>query len=151
MAEPWKMPPLLKILEALGAVADGRVRETGEGAAAVASSDGRKTYTVTWDAATRTLSCNDNASYWQSYVGYPALAYLMVQGALPCAAGVAATLAGLEWKALNDRLRDHDKVLAHLERERGLDLAAARAQARAVLDALAALAPVKPARRTRPA
>ena len=150
MSESWKMPPMLKVFEAFGALADGRVRETGEGAAAVAASDGRKTYTVTWDAATRTLSSNDNASYWQGYAGYPALAYLMHRGLLPCEAQVAAIFAGIEWKALNDRLRDHDKVIAHLEQERGLELTAARAQARAVLEALAALAPLKPAKRVRP-
>ena len=44
MAQAWKMPPLIKVYEAMGAVGDGRVRIVDEANALVTSSDGSKTY-----------------------------------------------------------------------------------------------------------
>ena len=46
LGERWKMPPLIKIYEALGAIADGRVQLEGEEHATVLSSDRSKTYDV---------------------------------------------------------------------------------------------------------
>jgi len=70
------MPPKVKIYEALGAVADGRVvvgNDNGE----VSSSSGNKKYVVRWDAKNKAIMTNDNGTYWQGYLGYPAIAYLM--------------------------------------------------------------------------
>jgi hypothetical protein len=150
MPQPWNQPPVLKIYEALGALADGRVRETGAGQAAVTSSVGNMQYTVTWAPATRTLSSNDNASFWQGYLGYPGLAYLMLKGELPCDAALAARLAGIEWKKINTKLKDHAKVIQFLAETKGIDLAAAEAFARQVLAALAARPIFRPAKRPSP-
>jgi len=76
--QPWKMPPLIKVYEALGAVADSRVRILGERHAAVVSSEGDKTYAV--EIAEREVSANDNASYWQGYLGYPGIAVMITRG-----------------------------------------------------------------------
>ena len=65
MTAQWKTPPVLKVLEALGALADCRVVESGPGQATVASSDGSKHYAVSWDEKERIVSSNDNASVWQ--------------------------------------------------------------------------------------
>ena len=78
----WKLPPRAKVFEAFSAVADGRVRLTGPGSATVTSSGGDKTYDVEWSEDGRTIAANDNASYWQGYLGYPALAVLLERGEL---------------------------------------------------------------------
>ena len=79
-----KLPPIEKVYEAWSAVADGRVAlHPDERRAAIASSNGAKTYTVAWNENGSTYSSNDNATYWQGYAGYPVIAVLMLQGRLP--------------------------------------------------------------------
>ena len=46
---PWKVPPRVKVLEALGAIGDGRIIFTGELEAQVTGSDGSRVYRVVWD------------------------------------------------------------------------------------------------------
>lgn len=55
-----KLPPIEKIYEAYSAIADGRVT-LGDGQAKVTSSDGAKTYTVSWNESE--YRSNDNATY----------------------------------------------------------------------------------------
>ena len=74
----WKLPPIAKVYEALSAVADGRVRITGDTAAQVTSSTRDKTYTVHWSPDLAHITANDNASHWQGYTGYPIIAVLFV-------------------------------------------------------------------------
>ena len=63
-----KLPPIEKVYEAWSAVADGRVAlHPDERRAAIASSNGAKTYTVAWNENGSTYSSNDNATYWQGY------------------------------------------------------------------------------------
>ena len=79
-----KLPPIAKVYEAWSAVADGRVKlHPDERRATVTSSNGEKEYTVSWDEDGAAYSSNDNATYWQGYAGYPVIAVLMEQGALP--------------------------------------------------------------------
>lgn len=136
-----KLPPLEKVHEAWSALADGRVSVCpDERRAAVASSDGRKEYTVTWDADGRVYSSNDNATYWQGYAGYPVLAVLMEQGRLPLDRAAAEAFAGVNWTALNEHFkRDYAAAVAHVVAERGLDAAQLDVSAHAVMDALASL------------
>jgi hypothetical protein len=115
----WTLPPRAKLFEALSAVADGRVRvltdRHGEGRAEVDSSDRRRTYLVEWSAGATTIAANDNASYWQGYLGYPAVAVLLVLRRLRCGDDIAASLAGIDWHELNRRYRrDYDAALGHV-------------------------------------
>jgi hypothetical protein len=154
----WEMPPPIKVYEALGAIGDGRVRPIDDSDAPggwdVVSSDGAKTYRVEISADGREISSNDNASYWQGYLGYPAIAVLMARGTLHASAEVTRMLAGIPWKELNRRFKnDYARTTAEVARivtERGGDLDAIRAEAAAILDALAALAPERGARRRPP-
>jgi len=68
-AVKWKLPPIVKAYEALGAIGDGRVKLLDERRALVTSSAGDKTYEVETSADGREISSNDNASYWQGYLG----------------------------------------------------------------------------------
>ncbi len=172
--EKWKIPPPIKVYEALGAVGDGRVRAIDgarvgaiDGARArainhdapparweVASSDAAKTYSVEISADGRELSSNDNASYWQGYLGYPGIAVLIARGALPASAEATRALAGIPWKELNRRFKNaYTRTTAEVARfvaERGGDFEAIRAEATAILEALADLAPERGARRRPP-
>jgi hypothetical protein len=154
----WKMPPAIKVYEALGAIGDGRVRAIDGDAAAnaweVVSSDGSKTYRVDLSVDGREISSNDNASYWQGYLGYPAIAVLMARGTLHASAETTRALAGLPWKELNRRFKnDYARTTAEVARvvtERGSDFDAIRAEAASILDALAALAPARGSRHRPP-
>ncbi|MCX4267446.1 MAG: hypothetical protein OSJ62_02105 [Lachnospiraceae bacterium] len=117
-----KMPPIEKIHEAYSAIADGRV-VLKEGEAEVVSSDLTKKYLVTWKEEVYTS--NDNASYWQGYLGYPILAVLMLQGKLSLDLEIAAYFKGIPWKVLNTEYKNRfseavKKILTQFEAE-GLD------------------------------
>lgn len=139
----WKLPPKAKAYEALGAVADGRVRVVSPTEAQVTSSGGDRVYTVSWTTDGRQFTSNDNASYWQGYAGYPIVAVLLATGVIEYDPGIAQALAGIPWKRLNDRhRRDYDAAVEEVLRdvaERGGDRAAVAAQAEAVHRQLAAL------------
>lgn len=151
---PWKMPPIAKVYEALGAVGDGRVEIVDAARAMVASSDGARRYEVTISADGREVSSNDNASFWQGYLGYPAIAVMIVRGLIGRPAEAISALAGVPWKQLNTRYRnDYDRTLDDaLARAaaRGFDPAAIRAAAAATLEELRALAPLRGPRRAPP-
>ena len=149
---PWKLPPRAKVFEAFTAVADGRVRLTGPGSATVTSSGGEKTYDVGWSEDGRTVTANDNASYWQGYLGYPIVAVLLARGELHAGEDAVAALAGVPWHELNQRYkRDYDAAVAHVLGELpGHDAATVEAEVDRVLADLAALDLQHAARGRRP-
>lgn len=115
MRKLWQLPPAIKVYEALGAVADGRVEIINDFRAKVGSSSGNKTYDVTFNLDTRELSVNDNGSYYQGYLGYPALAFLMIKGLLPLDKTLSNELKGIHWKQLNqENKNDFGKTVAYL-------------------------------------
>lgn len=108
----WKMPPKAKIYEALSAVADKRIEIKTSQAAEVKSSSGNKIYSVQWTEDFQTFVSNDNASYWQGYLGYPIIAVLIALKKLSCSLEIANQLAGVEWKKINDEhKRDYEKAI----------------------------------------
>ncbi len=110
----WKHPPIIKIYEALGSVADNRV-EISENAGKVFSSSGNKYYTIAYDPEARAIMSNDNASFWKGYLGYPSIAFLMKTGVLPYDASVAELLKGVVWKDINQKFKnDFDKTLEYI-------------------------------------
>jgi hypothetical protein len=154
----WKMPPPIKVYEALGAIGDGRVRPAGGSGASeewdVISSEGGKTYRVEISANGRAISSNDNASYWQGYLGYPAIAVLIARGTLGASGEATRALAAIPWKELNRRFKnDYARTTAEVARiagERAGDFEAIRDEAAAILGALAALGLERGARRRPP-
>ena len=140
---PWKIPPRAKVFEAFTAVADGRVRLTGPGSATVTSSRRDKTYDVEWSDDGRTVTANDNASYWQGYLGYPIVAVLLARGELRADDAAVKAMAGVPWHDLNRRFkRDYEAAVAQVLGElvaRGGDPALVEREVAAVLDQLRAL------------
>jgi hypothetical protein len=107
----WSQTPRVKIYEALGAVADGRVHVVGN-TAKVYSSSGNKFYTVSYDPALHAIMVNDNGSFYKGYLGYPAVAFLMQIGELPYSEAVAQKLKGVAWKDINQKFKnDFEKAI----------------------------------------
>jgi len=155
MPELWKLPPPIKIYEALGAIGDGRLRFEDEQRALVTSSEGDKTYAVELSADGREISSNDNASYWQGYLGYPAIAVLLMRGLYRPPANVIDALAGIPWKEINRHLKnDYAATIAEVNRiveASGHDPDAVASEVESILEALRTFAPMRGKRRRPPA
>ncbi len=102
----WKLPPIIKVYEALGAIADKRVMMKGDNASVISSS-GDKHYEVHYDPESLAISANDNGSYWQGYLGYPSIAFLIKKKVLSFDTAIAQSLRGVEWKKVNTRFKNN--------------------------------------------
>ena len=110
----WKTPPISKVYEGLGAVADERLEIAGNTAKCYSSS-GNKFYDIEYDGEQGAIMCNDNASYWKGYLGYPAIAFLLQTGMLPYDAALGELMKGIAWKDINQRYKnDFDAALAEI-------------------------------------
>jgi hypothetical protein len=139
----WKQPPIVKVYEAFTAVSGGHVSIVEPGRALVTSSDGARTYTVSWSEGGSSMISDDNGSRWQGYAGYPIIAVLLERGSLQADEAVTAPLAGVDWHELNDRFkRRYDAAIEHVLAEAaagGADREAIAAAAEEVLRQLADL------------
>lgn len=114
----WKQPPLIKVYEALGAVADATWIEATETFATVYSSSRRKSYRVEYSPKDQAIMANDNGSYWVGYLGYPTIAFLLARGILEYRPHLANLLKGVAWKDLNQIYKnDFEKTLEHLQKK----------------------------------
>lgn len=122
----WKLPPLIKVYEALGSIGDERIELLGNESAKVYSSSRQKFYTVTYDPATNAIMANDNGSYWQGYLGYPSIAFLLVKGILPLRPMYAQALSHIPWKRINTRFQNNfEKTQRLIDRQllaQGVDM-----------------------------
>ena len=119
----WKLPPEIKVLEALGAIADGRIKITPEGAKVV-SSDGTREYTVKFDEKAWAIGSTDNGSVFRGYYGYPIIAFLMLKGYLPLWKELSEALKGIPWRELNERYKRYwkvEKLIFERLKEKGFD------------------------------
>ncbi len=154
-APPWKMPPLIKVYEALGAIGDGRVKVIDDAHATVVSSEGDKSYDVETSPDLRTVSSNDNASFWQGYLGYPGIAVMLARGFYRIDERAKTALTGIAWKEINRRFKNnYDKTIAEIDSRlsgAGVDAADVLREAELVLEALHKFEPLRGARRRPPA
>jgi hypothetical protein len=119
----WKLPPEIKVLEALGAIGDGRIK-VEDNTATVISSDGSKTYTVRYDEEKHLIGSTDNGSVFKGYYGYPIVAFLMLKGLLPLRRDLAEALKGIPWREWNERYKRYwivEKIVLDRLKERGFD------------------------------
>lgn len=120
MATPGRLleaPPRIKVLEALGSIADGRVRFAGDREAIVGSSMGDREYRVYVDVERSEAYSDDNGTRFRGYVGYPIIAVLMLRGVLPYDERIAKALRGLPWRELNERFKRYAIVEGIVKRE----------------------------------
>lgn len=118
-----RTPPRIKVLEALSALADGRVRPIGEKEAEVISSDGSRTYKVFVDLGKRVAYSDDNGTMYRGYIGYPIISFLMARGVLPVDKRIGEALRGIPWRKLNEEYKKYDVVMGLVKaqlKERGI-------------------------------
>ncbi|MCE4613388.1 MAG: hypothetical protein F7C07_06115 [Desulfurococcales archaeon] len=114
------LPPDVKILEACGALGDGRVQLHDLGKAYMAivtSSSGEKTYRVVVKRITENIVeaySNDNGTIYRGYIGYPIISVLMLLGLLPRNSEVENSLKGIKWKELNEKYRKYSLTKLHV-------------------------------------
>ncbi len=107
------MPPRIKVMEALGALADERVERTQGNFFRVVSSDGSRTYRVYVEdlGGGRLRVCStDNGTVYRGYAGYPILSAMMLLGYLRRDPDVERALAGIPWRRLNEELKRYSLV-----------------------------------------
>lgn len=106
-------PPRIKILEAIGALGDNRVKEVNEFSCVVKSSTGDREYKVvliqSGEGSYRAYS-NDNGTIHRGYVGYPIIAFMMKKDILPVDGVVMKAMTGVPWKELNERYQKYALV-----------------------------------------
>lgn len=106
-------PPRIKVLEAVGAIGDGRIKIVGENKALVKSSTGEKDYTVVVvkeGVDIYRVFSNDNGTIYKGYIGYPIISLLILKGELPLDNVVARALSGIPWKELNEKYQRYAVV-----------------------------------------
>lgn len=119
-----RQPPRIKALEALAAVADGRVERLGDKAFLVRSSDGSRVYRVYVDPERGVAYSDDNGTRLRGYIGYPIIAALILMGLVPRDDVLAEALRGIPWRRLNEELKKYALVIERVKeivRERGVD------------------------------
>lgn len=132
-----KLPPIEKIYEAYTAIADKRIEMEGN-PARIASSDGKKCYTVSWDKDI--YKSDDSATYWQGYPGYPVIAVLMLQGRLTYDEETAKLFSGVNWNSLNKKhKRNYADAVREVMTERNMDAVTVEEKASRVYEELKAL------------
>lgn len=110
----WKHPPIIKIYEAIGSVADNRVEVSGN-SGKVYSSSRNKFYEIYYDPSIQSIMANDNGSYWKGYLGYPSIAFLMRVGILSYDSNTGSLLKDISWKDINQKFNnDFDKTLDYI-------------------------------------
>ncbi len=102
-----KAPPRIKVLEALGAIADGRIKKMDDHYEVV-SSEGDRVYNVKVNEDK--AYSNDNGTVYRNYIGYPIIAVLMLEGKLKYDEKISKSLKGIDWKRLNETYKNYAKV-----------------------------------------
>ena len=110
-----RAPPRVKFLEALGALADGRVEARGN-EAVVRASVGDRVYRVFVDVERGVVYSDDNGTVYRDYVGYPIIALLISKGLLPYDGELAEALKGVRWRELNERYKSYRRVEEEVKR-----------------------------------
>jgi hypothetical protein len=110
------LPPRIKVLEALGAIADGRVNVIDDKRCRVVSSEGNRTYEVYVDLEKGLAYSNDNGTMYRSYIGYPIISFLMMKNVVPFDPDIAIKLKDIKWKILNENYKKYSLVEEHVKR-----------------------------------
>ncbi len=116
-------PPRIKVLEALGCIADGRIKVINENYVKVTSSLGDKTYNVYVDLNRGVAYSDDNGTKYRNYIGYPIIALLMIKGVLPYNKRISEALKGIPWKILNEKYKKYalvEREVLKIARSKGI-------------------------------
>ena len=112
-----KLPPKIKIYEALGSIADNRVEINWLFAneAKCYSSSLNKYYIIKYNSDEKSIITNDNGSYWQWYIWYPAIAFLMKQWIITYNKNFSEALKWIARKDINQNFKnDFNKTIDYI-------------------------------------
>jgi|ERR1019366_10315118 hypothetical protein len=113
----WKSSPIIKVYEALGSLADGRIELEGN-SAKVYSSSRNKFYDVVYEPNQNAIATNDNGSFWVGYLGYPGITFLLAKRIVKYDPRLAEYLKGFAWKDINQMFKnDFDKTQAYIDQQ----------------------------------
>lgn len=137
-------PPLIKIYEALWAIADERIEidqqknEDNLVCAKIYSSSRKKHYDVTYSEQKNAIMANDNWSYWKGYLWYPALALLFLKWKLALDVEYAESLKDIKRKDINTKNKnDFDKTMIEIDmglQKNGINIVAFKEYFSRILD-----------------
>ncbi len=137
-----RLPPRIKVLEALGAIGDGRVCVVNGSTGFVASSDHNRIYDVYVDMTKGVAYSSDNGTRFRGYIGYPIIAFLMATGFLEYPEHYARALSGIPWRELNEKYKKYSIVEELVKRraeEKGVSRKELDNYIKSVLDMLSRL------------
>ena len=132
-----KNPPRIKVLEALGAIADNRVKVLSYNECEVVSSEGDRVYKVIIKGDL--VSSNDNGTTYRNYIGYPIISCLMLLKKIPFNEKLSNALKGIPWRTLNEQYKNYAKVeeiVYSIAEKRGINKGEAENFIMVVLDEL---------------
>jgi hypothetical protein len=114
---PLALPPRVKVLEAVGAVAGDRVRVLSEERAEVRASEGDRVYTVFLDLKEMVADSDDNGTTYRNYIGYPIIAFMMAKGLLPYDDKLGTALKEVKWRTVNELFKNYRLVERYIKEE----------------------------------
>lgn len=115
MSQPYNVPHISKVYEALTAIADNRFELISNTELKLYSSSRGKYYTVTYDPTTQQIMSNDNTAYYTHSVSYPMLTLLMLRGDLPYDPTLLKPLSNIIWKDIMTKHKnDYDAGIAEV-------------------------------------
>lgn len=105
-------PPRIKVLEAVSALASGRVKRI-DGGFKVRASLGNREYTVILGDGS--AYSDDNGTVHRQYIGYPIIAALIMEGSIPDFPELGRAISDVPWAKLNAEMRSYKKVERHVK------------------------------------
>ncbi len=105
----WKKPHIIKIYEALTAIADGRIEIDAKDPkrAKCQSSSGKKFYEVCYEQERGSITSNDNSAYYTGTLSYPMIAMLILKQKIKHDEALLKPLKGIHWKELNQKHKNN--------------------------------------------
>lgn len=100
------MPPKIKIIEALSAVADDRIKNDAllpNEWKCLSSSTPWKIYTIFYDEKNNAISSNDSWTIIQHYLWYPAIAFLLKIWKIDFDKKILEVLKNIDWSKLKSQ------------------------------------------------
>jgi len=118
-----RLPPRIKVLEALSSIADGRIERVSEKRWRVVSSDGSRIYDVCVNLEKNVVYSDDNGTVYRGYIGYPIIAALMLLGVVSYNGRVAEAVKRIPWRKLNEEYKNYkavEEVVKKIVEDRGV-------------------------------
>ncbi|MEM4718298.1 MAG: hypothetical protein QXE81_06040 [Desulfurococcaceae archaeon] len=103
-------PPRIKVLEAIGALGDNRLKTLSNTSCIVRSSMGDRDYKVVLIQVENNVFrvySNDNGTIHRGYIGYPILSFMMKRDLLPIDGEIMRAMTGIPWKELNEKYQKY--------------------------------------------